>query len=111
RASTLYGTLSDFQHTKGQRHSSFWLNNRSNINQFDENSFGRWLELLSEVVEIVATFHLLKYPVGLQATPLEDKFGLNGPVGGFLRPDQLDLLKQILPPEVLVDLQQISDSD
>ena len=80
KTAKLYEELSNFSHTLGRRYSSLTLNPHSNVNTFTETSFLRWLQLMERVIEVVAMFHVLKYPVGLQETPLGNKFGLNGPM-------------------------------
>jgi hypothetical protein len=112
KTSALYGELSDFSHTKGFGYSSRQLNkHQSNVNSFNEMSLTKWLELTQRVVEIISIFHVLKYPVGLQYTPIEEKFGLNGPMGGFIEPHQVERIKEIISKEMLADLQEISDND
>jgi hypothetical protein len=66
---------------------------------------------MERVIEVVAMFHVLKYPVGLQETPLGNKFGLNGPMGGFLDLHQVDRIKRIISQDLLADLQDISNHD
>jgi len=112
KTTALYTKLSNFSHTKGFGYSSRKLNkHHSNVNSFNETSFNKWLGLMKEVVETVTMFHILKYPVGLQDTPIEVKFGLNGPAGGFIQPHQVERIKRLIPKEMLADLQKISDSD
>ena len=112
KTSALYSKLSDFSHTKGFKHSSRMLNkHRSNVNSFNESSLKRWVVLMEEVVGVVAIFHVLKYPVGLQHTPIEQKFGLKGPAGGFIQPHQVERIKRLVSKDLLKDLQEISDND
>lgn len=111
RTRSLYTKLSGFSHTKGYGYSSRKLNAHSNVNRFNEDSLKRWLGLVRETVAIVTVFHVLKYPVALQYTPLEDKFGINGPAGGFLRPDQVENIKKIVPIDLIESLQEISNKD
>jgi len=111
RTAKLYEKLCDFSHTKGYRYSSRKLNNHSNVNHFTAASFSNWLEIMTKVVEAVTIFHVLKYPVGLQETRIDDKFGLNGPAGGFLNPDQVERIRKVVSKDLLTDLQDISDND
>jgi len=106
----LYGKLCDYSHTRGARYSSRKLS-LSNTNRFHEKSLSLWFGLVKEVVEVIAIFHLLKYPIGLQETPIEEKFGINGPAGGFLQPFQSENLKKIIQKDALRILQKISDQD
>ncbi len=66
---------------------------------------------MTRVVKTVVAFHILKYPVGLQYTPLDDKFGLNGLAGGFLEPYQTERIRKFFDKDVSDTLQEISDSD
>lgn len=109
KTSTLFKQLSNFTHTKGMHYSNRQLRN-SNVNTFNEQSLRIWVQFLNEVVKIVATFHILIYPVGLLYTPLDEKFGLNGPAGGFLRPDQMESIRKFLQGSGIDTLQEISDT-
>jgi hypothetical protein len=106
----LYYSLCDFAHTKGRRFSIRALS-RSNVNTFNEASLRYWLKLLRQVVKTVVIFHILKYPIALRYTPLDDKFGFNPPMGGFFRPYQADECRKLFFPEELRTLQSISDAD
>lgn len=106
----LYKKLCDFAHTRGIRFSSRALS-QSNVNTFNHESLKKWLAFMTQVVRVVVAFHVLRYPVGLQDTPIDDKFGLNGPVGGFLQPFQAERIRNHYPPEVSATLQKISDND
>lgn len=110
QTSVLYKQLCDFTHTRGVKFSSRQLGN-SNVNTFNSDSLKKWFKLLTEVVRLVSTFHILKYPIGLQYTPIEEKFGMNGPMGGFLRPHEAERLKNIFDTERLKTMQAISDND
>lgn len=106
----LFGQLSNFVHTKGRFHSSNDLAN-ANFNRFNEKSFLTWLKFMEKTAQFVVIVHILKYPVALQHTPVEQKFGLNGPVGLFLVPRQSEEIKQFLDEKILKTLQEISDND
>ncbi len=112
KTADLYAKLSNFSHTRGFGYSSRRLNKHySNVNGFNETALNKWLGLTKEVVEIVTIFHILKYPVGLQNTPIWEKFGINIPAGGFLQPNQVERIKGLIPRTMLKDLQEISDND
>ena len=66
---------------------------------------------MEEIVRINCAIHFLKYPVGLQYTPMNDKFGINGPMGGFLNTDQQKRIIVIFDNKILKILQKISDDD
>jgi len=54
---------------------------------------------------------VLKYPIGMQGLPLDEKFGFNGPVGGFLQQHQVNLITSLIHPDERRFLQSLSDSD
>lgn len=106
----LYGDLSDFTHTKGYLHSGQSLNH-ANFTRFNEKAILRWTELLEQVIQLLLTVHILKYPVALQDTPMEEKFGMNTPIGSFLDTYQAEQIKEVLNTDELSVLQEISNND
>jgi len=79
--------------------------------RFNETAFRHWVDCFQSVVRLVIIVHLLKYPIGLQNTPLMTKFGMNEPAGGFLNPSQAHRIRKVLTPEQAELLQRISDAD
>ena len=110
RIEKIYNNLSDFNHTKGHAFSANDLN-QANFTRFNEIALLDWIEQYEKVVQLLLTIHILKYPVAIQYTPMEQKFGINGLVGTFLDVEQSELIKSVLEPEELIILQQISDND
>lgn len=106
----VYGELSRYTHVMGVRYSSHAAYSGGVI-QFSEKAFRRWAALRRRVTKLVATVHLLKYPVGLQYTPMFDKFGLNPPAGGFLEPGQTEQVASIFSQSEWSLLRAISDAD
>ena len=114
RVNKIYRNLNNFAHAKGARFSISMLASRwagANAARFSKKTFKSWINLANEVVKIIMITHLLKYPVGLQETPLEEKFGLDPPMGGFLNPWQADLLREFIGRSDADLLQSIRDSD
>ncbi|HEY2476016.1 MAG TPA: hypothetical protein VGI19_14595 [Candidatus Cybelea sp.] len=105
-----YERLNHFVHVRGARHTSRALN-RTNTRAFNSRSFGRLASGCKLVVQYIVALHILKYPIALQKTPIDEKFGLNGPVGTFLRPHQAEELRRFVGPDWASALQAISDSD
>lgn len=108
---SLYKELSDYTHTKGAHYSSRKLNPVSNISKFNNKTFLEWLSVTKNVIRTIVALHLLKYSVALQYTPMDEKFGLNGPMGGFLNPFQADRIRGVFDKDTLAVLQKISDDD
>lgn len=71
----------------------------------------QYFRLAQDAVRDIAITLLLKYLLGLCGLPLDEKFGLNGPVGGFLRVDQVELIGSIIDPDELALLRKIALQD
>jgi len=110
RIETTYDSMCAFVHTRGYLHTSQGIAG-SNYNRFSTKSFNRYCEVMPSVVSDVIIVLLLKYPIGLQSLPLFEKFGLNGPAGGFLDSDEVESITAILHPEERNFLKQLSDND
>ena len=114
RIDRVYQELNDFAHAKGADYSIGSLGGGwagLNTANFNQSTFEDWVNLANEVVKLIVITHFLKYPVGLQETPLDEKFGLNPPIGGFLNPWQADLLREFIGQSDADLLQSISDLD
>jgi hypothetical protein len=105
----LYDHLSGFIHTRGFQYSSS-SKNRSNFNRFNENALNEYFNHVFLVISSLITIILIKYPIGMKALPLSEKFGLNPPAGGFLEYYQIRNTKAILNEEELKFLEYISDN-
>lgn len=105
-----YDVLSNYVHIKGMPYANrgLW---QSNVPNFQEKVFLGWVKALKGVVQIVAVVHILKYPLAFQYTPLDEKFGLNPPMGSFVRPEESERLKRFVPDNTRDILQEFSDSD
>lgn len=106
----IYGRLSDYLHTAGYRNSATFLNN-SNVTRFKEQSLHEYIDNVSACVSVLVTLFLCKYPIGLHYTPVDDKFGLDGPVGTFLNPYQVAQIKEVIPPNILSVLEPLCLND
>lgn len=105
-----YDFLSDYVHIKGIAYSNrgMW---QANFPRFSQGSLEKWSSAFAEVARLVLVAHTLRYPLALQFTPIDEKFGLNSPVGSFLRPEQIAQIRSFLPNHMIDILQEISDSD
>ncbi len=103
--------LGGYVHTRGGRYSTGGLVPITNLPVFAVDALQIWVDQLASVAQSVLAIHLMKYPVGLQVTPLSEKFGLNPPAGGFVEPWMRDRFRAILPESVRDALQEVSDSD
>ncbi|MBE1876117.1 hypothetical protein [Myceligenerans pegani] len=107
--STLFGNLSSYVHTRGQRGSSRAFG-ATNVHSFRPRAVELWISRLRDCARIVTTLHLLRYPVGMRVTDLDAKFGIDPP-NGLLHPAMRERMIQYLPESVATSLQRISDAD
>ena len=102
--------LHRFVHTQGYIYTHYRLS-ESNFNTFVEKSFKLYCATAEAVVRDLVISLVLRYPIGMQRLPISAKFGLNGPVGGFLEGGQVDTLTQVIPDSEKAFLQKLSDEN
>lgn len=110
KISNLYTELSGYVHTRGFNYSTYQLNN-ANVNYFVEKSLLLWLNNTINVIEYLSILFLLKYPIGILYTPIEEKFGFNGPAGGFLDPYQSLQIMKLYDLKIQNLLKNIANND
>jgi hypothetical protein len=106
-----YNYLSNFCHTKGRPFSHQDLN-RANYPNFIDSSFKQYIEKVLDICDIVITCFVSINPIILFPLPIEQKFGLNGPMSGFLEENQVEVLFFLLKEESqrhLFDIYENSD--
>ena len=105
-----FDQLDAYVHTRGRTHSGYWLSGPGCI-RFTERSLLLCIDTFCSVISTIMTTLLLKYPIGMQALPLDEKFGFFGPMGGFLQEHQVELIRGLLYPEEASFIQRHSDKD
>ncbi len=110
RVSALYRELSNYVHTAGYRYSARELN-YANFCMFQEKAFNCWFTHLKAVVGTLSMLFLCKYPIGFHYTPMDEKFGIEGPLAGFLNPHQSNLVKSCIGAEYMPALENICGND
>jgi hypothetical protein len=108
--SKTYHNLGGFIHVRGFPYSSSRLVSGCR-NQFLEKTLKGFIDIFCSVAHCSVVLILLKYPIGVQYLPLEVKFGLNTPAGGFLDADARAAVIKILEPVAEKLLRIISEAD
>jgi len=98
-----YNKLSDICHTRGRPCSHLALS-KANYPQFIEESLRDYVSCCKDVVDIVITCFVGVNPIILFPLPLEGKFGINGPLSGFLEEHETEKLRKLLKPDSLTTL-------
>lgn len=106
----IYSKLNDYVHTRGYAYSTTGQS-KSNFNQFNEQSFCQYVEIMKNVIKNIVIMMLLKYPIGMQKLPLWEKFGFNSQVGGFLDESSQEAVFNIFDEKIKKTLQNISNND
>lgn len=106
-----FDKLDGYTHTRGYKFSSSKLLNHANFNRFESQSLQRYCDLMFSVTKDLIVVLLLKHPLGMQRLPLDEKFGMDGPVGGFLQDHEVEFITSIIQPNERDLLQELSDND
>jgi hypothetical protein len=105
---TGHDDLGAYVHTRGFRHSSFGQG-KAAYNEFSAKVLRSYVSEACRVVRGLITVMLLKYPIGMQPLPMEKKFGINKPIGGYLEEYQVNRITAILGTKERQFLQELSD--
>lgn len=103
------GFLHNYVHTKGHKYSNKLGKHKSNFQTFEEKSILLWLSTYEEIIVIVTTLHLLKYPTGLIKYDYSRKFGIDIPTFSHLQSHEIDRLEKCLPGDFFKLLNDISN--
>ncbi|MDE3075566.1 MAG: hypothetical protein KGJ86_09060 [Chloroflexota bacterium] len=110
RVAELYQALGGFVHTRDFAHSALGLSG-SNFPRFVVEPLERYIATARQSVQLISSLTLLKYPLGMQVLPFFDKWGVDGPLGGYIDEGQVLLLGRTLPEDERDYLQSRSDLD
>lgn len=102
--------LHNYVHTKGYKYSNHLGIIKSNYQTFQEKLFLEWLNTYQEIVIIVTTLHLLKYPIGVIRFDWDKKVGIDNPFP-VLREPEIEKLEKLLPQEYIVEIKKIAKRD
>ena len=106
------GYLHNYVHTKGVKYSnSLGGIIRSNSQTFEEKALKLWLTSFEKVIQLVATLHLLKYPLAVIEFEYGKKFGIHIPSFGGLEKFKIDKIASILPVGYLDEIEKIARLD
>lgn len=103
--------LHNYVHTKGFKFSNSLGKPKSNYQVFDEDVFFKWINTVGQVVSIVATLHLLKYPIGLVEFDWGLKFGIDVPAFGGMDGSEICRIKKFLAADWVTTLEEIASKD
>lgn len=105
------GYLHNYVHTKGAKHSNCMGLLKSNSQTFEAELISKWLESYADIISLVSTLHLLKYPISVIRFDYSKKFGIDIPSFGGLEEYNFEKIASILPEKYLEDIKLIANED
>jgi hypothetical protein len=105
------GYLHNYVHTKGARHSNRMGMLKSNSQTFEAKLVSKWLDTYADIISLISTLHLLKYPISVIRFDYSKKFGIDIPSFGNLEEYNIDKIATILPDNYLKDIEAIAQAD
>lgn len=105
------GYLHNYVHTKGAKHSNRMGLFKPNSQTFEEKLLRKWLISYAEIISLVTTLHLLKYPISVIRFDYRAKFGIDLPSFGGLDEYNINKVAKILPDNYLQDIEEIAKKD
>lgn len=105
------GYLHNYVHTKGAKHSNHMGLEKSNSQTFEATLISKWLTTYADIISLISTLHLLKYPISVIRFDYRSKFGIDLPNFGNLEEYNIDRIAKILPPNYLGDIELIAKDD
>lgn len=113
----LYWELSDFNHNKGQLKGYRELNNTSflvagtSTPSIKYETLELFCDLYIQVVSEIVAIQALYNPIILVGLPVDEKFGLNGPVSGYLNVEQVKLVNALIPQKYRDYFESLVEND
>ena len=105
------GYLHNYVHTKGAKHSNRMGLFKSNFQTFEAELLIKWIKSYADIISLVSTLHLLKYPISVIRFDYSKKFGIDIPSFGGLEEYNIDKIAKILPENYLSDIELIAKED
>jgi len=105
------GYLHNYVHTKGSKHSNRMGILKSNFQTFETKLISKWLNSYADIISLVSTLHLLKYPISIVKFDYRKKFGIDIPSFGGLEEYDINKIASILPEKYLADIELIANVD
>ncbi len=105
------GYLHNYVHTKGAKHSNRMGLLKNNSQTFEAELISKWLDSYADIISLISTLHLLKYPISVIRFDYSKKFGIDIPSFGNLEEYNIDKIATILPDKYLNDIESIAQTD
>lgn len=105
------GYLHNYVHTKGIKFSNQMGLLKSNCQTFEPKLLDKWLKSYADIVSLICSLHLLKYPISVIRFDYQKKFGIDIPSFGGLEEYNITKISKILPSGYLKEIEIIANDD
>ncbi|MCF8374001.1 MAG: hypothetical protein K9H64_20430 [Bacteroidales bacterium] len=106
-----FGYLHDYVHSKGMQYSNLLGGIKGNSQTFEPDVVTNWLKGYKDIVILICTLHLLKYPIAVVRFDYFKKFGIDWPSFGEIPGFYIDQITKILPEKFIADIEKIANED
>ncbi len=105
------GYLHNYVHTKGAKYSNKMGLFKGNTQTFESDLINKWIKAYTDIISLISTLHLLKYPISVIRIDYSKKFGIDIPSFGGLEEFNINKIAKILPNNYLKDIELIANND
>lgn len=102
--------LHNYVHTKGYKYSNHLGIFKSNFQTFEEKILLKWIDTYQEIITIIITLHLLKYPIGIIEFDWNKKIGIDNPFP-VLESFEIERVCDLLPENYISEIKEIAKND
>ena len=114
----LYWKLSDFSHNKGElkgyrelNNPNFFVGGATSAPSIKYETLELFCDFYIKTVKEIVAIQALYNPIILVGVPLDEKFGLEGPMSGFLNEGQAKLVNKLIPLKYRTYFDQLVEND
>lgn len=102
--------LHNYVHTKGYKYSNRLGIIKSNCQTFEEGILLKWLNTYENIVMLIITLHMLKYPISVIEFNWHEKVGIDNPFP-VLNMSEIQRIKKLLPTTHFSKIESIASND
>ncbi|MBC45192.1 MAG: hypothetical protein CMO08_05250 [Thalassospira sp.] len=102
--------LHNYVHTKGFKFSNQLGRLKSNHQTFEEHALLNWLSAFEEIILILITLHMLKYPISIIKFDWSKKIGIDNPFP-VLEEFEIEKIEELLPENYIQEIASIARED
>ncbi|WP_025344746.1 hypothetical protein [Sulfurospirillum multivorans] len=102
--------LHNYVHSKGWKYSNRLGLMKPNYQTFEESIVLKWLEVYKDIIILLITLHILKYPISIIKYDWDKKVGIDNPFP-VLEAFEIEAIEALLPAGYSEELRNIAQND